>query len=218
MHSANKVYKNENCAKCNGVTNESLLSCVPPLSMPMLRGSSKSLQVLFDLSQFGTEISLSIRIRQNDGLVNLQNTSLSISINMSSVSQQLQDLQNQQCRLYAISSDEDISVLDVKKYLTICGQIISVVCLLILLGMYFTHKVLRNLPGLVLISLSLALMLSQVCFLFAINVSISYVSRADNETCLNNEFWSSNYAFLSHQICDYVIILLFLILKQKTRN
>jgi hypothetical protein len=59
----------------------------------------------------------------------------------------------------------------IKRYLTIIGQLISIVSLFVLLVIYTIIKKLRNLAGKLLMSLSIALLLTQATFLTSILVS-----------------------------------------------
>jgi hypothetical protein len=99
------------------------------------------------------------------------------------------------CSFYANQQNVTNASTDkFKTYLTIAGQLISIACLLMLLGMYFSHRILRNLPGLVLISLSVALMMSQVNFLISTYLTESFIAKSKaDEICLSNHFNTSNF-------------------------
>lgn len=146
------------------------------------------------MSTLGSEISLSIQIRVNNRILNANETN---TIELANQTNILKDLK---CSLYRQKREDDDDEKnddDAKKYLTIIGQTISIVCLVALLAMYFTHKALRNLPGLVLICLSIALIASQACFLISLYVTRSFVARNPplDDTCNLADFGTSNLLF-----------------------
>ena len=103
-------------------------------------------------------------------------------------------LRTLKCSFYSQQLHNSTNVNLAKKYMTIVGLSISIVSIVILLAMYFAHKVLRNLPGLILISLGLSLMASQICFLLSsyFTKSFVYAHKHLDNVCLSNEFESSN--------------------------
>lgn len=195
-----EAYKNVDCAKCNSIKLENL-QCHPSILPFESRTLSppQSLQLLFDLSFLKGEVKIRVQIRAEGR--HLNKSEFSLLTPDSEYSENLQLLHKQKCQLYVQQHNSSYSNGNheamIKRYLTICGQTVSIVCLFMLLTMYFTHKVLRNLPGLVLISLAIALMFSQISFLISVYVTDSFLAKAlDNQNeqendCFANEFSSS---------------------------
>jgi hypothetical protein len=211
-----KVYKNIDCAKCNGEKeNEIMCANFEP------RGyKSQSLQLLFDLSDLYGEIviNLNIRLKINENYVNskriecnrtsadtlnpnltslnrivcdnnLLNLTLNVNINVGA-----------QCNSIEFENAEDGDNMSdwVKKYITICGQLISIISLILLLIMYFSNKVLRNLPGKLLICLSVSLLLSQILFLVSTYITKPYTHYALNSSSYDcNSKLSNNFENIS---------------------
>ena len=133
------IYKNEHCAKCNGI-NLNDLRC----QMIRPKFFHQNLQILFDLKSLHGELKIELNIRSdnlnrtmtisNDAVINLQ---IKTTINT------------------------------IKNITTFVGQIISIISLILLLSIYFTNQKLRNLGGKILISLCISLLLSQIMFLIS---------------------------------------------------
>lgn len=191
-------FKNEYCAKCNGI-QENFLKCMIQKGFTDGR-KSVSLQVLFDLTGFQDDIvEISIQIRSSKGTTSIHKSKL-ISYGLNSTNSSMNN--TDYCLtddLNSLSSTSDI----VKKYLTIIGNIISIICLFLLLFLYFSNKVLRNLPGKILICLSLSLLFSQLFFLFGNylaepNLNLCYQlgvvsNRFDSFKILLNEILQSSF-------------------------
>lgn len=182
------IFKNVHCAECNQFEDKDNLLCAKQLLAGDMRTPFNSLQLLFDLSFLKGEIMMTIQIRVNNEELNASEITF-----VNSSSSLVYSLNELKCKFYARQHDSTEDSALAKRYLTICGQTVSIVCLFLLLFMYFSHKSLRNLPGLILISLSLALMLSQICFLISVYVTESYLTRSQyqQDMCFNNEFSTS---------------------------
>ncbi|CAF0835294.1 unnamed protein product [Brachionus calyciflorus] len=111
-----------------------------------------SIQILFDLSNLGKELQLNINA--TFGKV-LYNSSLTL-----------------------INSKKN----DFKKYFTIIGHSISIVSIIILIILYCINKLYVNLPGKILINLSISLMMSQGIFLASI-----FITNEDHTLKLNEK-------------------------------
>ena len=207
-----KVYKNIDCAKCNG-EKENEIMCA---NFEPRRYKSQSLQLLFDLSDLYGEIviNLNIKLKINENYVNSKRiecnrtSSDTLNQNLTSLNRIVCDNNllnltlnvninvDAQCNSIEFENAEDGDNMSdwVKKYITICGQLISIISLILLLIMYFSNKVLRNLPGKLLICLSVSLLLSQILFLVSTYITKPYTHYALNSSSydcnskLNNNF------------------------------
>jgi hypothetical protein len=200
-HQENRLvlYKNKHCAKCNGV-EESELECRRQAPRRPLGMSKQSLQVLFDLSNLNDQIMIYIDVKLNgesistklqnkcinesaNGTMCLNGTIINITLSIDerggAKPKRINEMSTYDylCRLATINDEHDSreSQSDaeghIKKYMTIAGQMISIISLSLLLIMYFSNKVLRGkMPGKILISLSISLLLSQLFFLLTISV------------------------------------------------
>jgi G protein-coupled receptor Mth (Methuselah protein) len=189
-----KIYKNEYCAKCN-LEQEELL-CNRPFVSPLMRSVPKhlvSLKLLFDLRNLKDEISISLKIMFKDqtyeSIANLSAISLT-QIDFFSLSNQTRLNKNitmlkEFCMKYESKSGDELRSERVKAYITVVGQTISIVCLLFLLLMYFSNKVLRNLPGKILICLSISLLFSQFFFLLSSYLTEPQVRIIEHTNCIN---------------------------------
>ncbi|CAF0900558.1 unnamed protein product [Brachionus calyciflorus] len=148
------TYKNEHCAFCND-ENIDVLQCVSPIRYTSF---VSSLQILFDLSNLNDELTINFNISLNNVKIDYNKTL------------KLENLNDEKCNLML---DED----NVKKYLTIIGQLVSILSLIILLFIYIRNKLHQNLPGKILIMLSLSLIFSQIFFLTSMYLTKSYIEK-----------------------------------------
>ena len=167
------------------------------------RKQLKSLQLLFDLSELYGEIRINLNLKYDEKEVNFRDdnynckqtensTTFMVNMMCNSFTQNKTNMNSSkksECDL------KDNNIGDyVKKYMTICGQLISIISLILLLIMYFSNKVLRNLPGKLLICLSVSLLLSQILFLVSTYITKPYTHYALNSSSnncnskLNNNF------------------------------
>lgn len=199
------VYRNNYCAECNGL-NANLTTCSPSAFQRM--GSHirhQNLEVLFDMSNVFEELAqIRLRFRFNNQDVDIfDNETKCVSETGSN---------RTLCRTYDLevySSGKVCTVgpsflgyrdtyklQTIKKYITVVGQSISIVSLILLLIMYSSTKLLRNLPGKILICLSVSLVLSQVFFLLGSLVGEPFIG--ENENCGNKT--STNIFFTSQAL------------------
>ena len=197
------IYKNIDCAICNGVKVEELACNIHQINFKPKRKQLKSLQLLFDLSELYGEIRINLNLKYDEKEVNFRNdnynckqtensTTFMVNMMCNSFTQNKTNMNSSkksECDL------KDNNIGDyVKKYMTICGQLISIISLILLLIMYFSNKVLRNLPGKLLICLSVSLLLSQILFLVSTYITKPYTHYALNSSSydcnskLNNNF------------------------------
>lgn len=101
-----------------------------------------SLQILFDLTNLGEEFDLTMKLSRNNRVISSKKISILIH--------------------------KDID--RVKKYLTITGQSISIICLFILFIFYIIQKLYEKLPGKIVINLTISLIFSQITFLVSMNL------------------------------------------------
>jgi hypothetical protein len=161
--------------------------------------SQQSLQILFDLSELYGKLSLSLSINLNGKKSQIKSVEScednSSNSNVSSLDELLcnrintLDL-NLNININQITepiSCEEATSDYIKKYITIFGQSVSILCLTLLLIMYSSHKLLRNLPGKILICLSFSLLLSQVSFITSIYITKPYVYYRDLESNSSNQ-------------------------------
>lgn len=189
------LYRNKYCAMCNHQSVDGLQCLVLGRNFASASASRQSLQLLFDLSNLQGEISIAIKIKFNNKIITSYNTTTGnctlysddcnvTSDEKNSTSHSLYELK---CRMYERDADSEDAA---KKYITIIGQLVSIISLFLLLGMYLFNKVLRNLPGKILICLSVSLLMSQIFFL--ISTYMTHPFRAKVEwTCYDNLFASS---------------------------
>ena len=210
-HGKSYTYKNKYCALCNGELEENM-SCIKIEPRWIEPSRPQSLQILFDLSELYGEITLNLKIkvtgqsthvnmedkcrRKKNGSLTNQNESASLDNLLCSNINQLNI--NLNVNMYGHSDRKscEVSMSDyVKQYITMCGQSLSIISLFLLLIMYFSNKLLRNLPGKILICLSLSLLLSQIIFLISTYITKPYAyyyRLAENNTSCDNELAIEN--------------------------
>lgn len=155
-----QVYKNEYCAKCNE-PGESF-ECAIPEQDSISPISYLGLQILFDLTNLGKEFSLSFEIKYFDKII--QNNSIIIK--------------------------KEKKINQVKEYITIIGQSVSIGCLIILLIFDKVKKSLKNVPGKIVKNLTYSLAFSQIFFLASM-----YLSKNENIENSTQIFKSSKELF-----------------------
>jgi hypothetical protein len=161
-----QIYKNEHCAKCNGI-NLDQLRC----QMMRPRFFYQNLQILFDLKNLNGDLKIELNIRSSSEYSTI-NKSIIISE-----------------ELYMNLSMKS-SINAIKNIITFVGQITSMISLALLLSIYFTNRKLRNLGGKILISLCISLLLSQIMFLVS---GLSNDLKKNQKFCFN---WFINSLFL----------------------
>ncbi|CAF0834365.1 unnamed protein product [Brachionus calyciflorus] len=144
------ILKNEFCAQCNQIEYEA------NPTFTFYTHSTNSLQLLFDLSELRGEFVLMIN-------ASMQKESLGLNQSIKLEDQATPAIDLFKCNKQ--NSNQNLSSDLIKKYLTLIGHLISIISLIILLISYFRNKGLRNLPGKILINLSISLLFSQVFFL-----------------------------------------------------
>jgi hypothetical protein len=136
------IYKNEHCAKCNGIDlNELRCQMIRP------KFFHQNLQILFDLKSLHGELKIELNIRTD----NLNRSMMTTIESNDVISLQITAKLNR----------------TIKNITTFVGQIVSIISLILLLLIYFTNRKLRNLGGKILISLCISLLLSQIMFLIS---------------------------------------------------
>lgn len=155
-----KTYKNEYCALCND-QDVNDLQCSQWTSYFTF---INSLQILFDLSDWNEKSNINMKIKYNEIDIKYNN------------SFSLYQLNNRECNKMI---DQDIT----KKYLTIIGQVISISSLSLLILIYVKNRLFANLPGKMLVSLSLSLLLSQLFFLISTFMIKSLIEKNPSKNC-----------------------------------
>lgn len=155
-----KSYKNEYCAICNDQHVDDLQCSARTNYFTFVN----SLQILFDLSELNEKSKIDLKIKYNEMEIKSNNSFTIYQLN------------NRECNEML---DQDIT----KKYLTIIGQVISISSLSLLILIYVKNKLHGNLPGKMLVSLSLSLLLSQLFFLISTYVTKSLVDKNPIEKC-----------------------------------
>ncbi|RMZ95825.1 G- coupled receptor Mth2 [Brachionus plicatilis] len=153
-------YKNEYCAICNSL-NVNMLQCAKRIDYNTF---VNSLQILFDLSDLNEKSTIDLKVKYND---------IELDFNKS-VS--FHHLNSRECNQML---GQDLS----KKYLTIIGQAISISSLSLLILIYVKNKLYGNLPGKMLLSLSSALLFSQIFFLISTYLTRSLADKSQKENC-----------------------------------
>jgi hypothetical protein len=176
------------------------LHCTP--TPATARGSlipkNQNLQVLFDLSELADEIRVRLWFKFTSAESSLIRNETLATCDTSNADEKHSPLA---CRVYRLkkkscrTSKEIETESLIKKCLTIGGQVLSITSILFLLGVYFSSKLLRNLPGKILICLSMALMLSQVFFLLSVYTAQPLDRCPNEETLLQNTFRNSQELF-----------------------
>lgn len=172
------VYKNQYCAICNGVTTRSCNFIFTS------KAFIQSLQILFDLSEQNGQIYLSTnvsKLEKNEFVFNNE--------------QKIDHFNSGSMYCQSSKSNSNLKADLAKKYATLIGHAISIVSLVILLAFYFTNKNLRNLPGKILMNLSISLLFSQVLFIISTYYTYSLLDKifgSTDDKCflseLKNEF------------------------------
>ena len=181
------VYKNEFCAMCNGISPKSL-HCFDQKARSPVAPKNQNLQILFDLSDLTDEFEISLRFVLN-------NAQMTLFENMSKSGMCINGIDEWNknsfiCKSYRLKKrlcdgKESLFNYSFKMYLTVVGQLISIFSLILLLLLYFSSKLLRNLPGKILICMCLALLLSQFFFLLSTYGATPY------DTCDNDQVTNS---------------------------
>nr|QVK45885.1 G protein-coupled receptor [Proales similis] len=183
-----KAYKNEECAKCNGL-NRDQISCFPPL----IRGYSfNSLQLLFQVEQVASGAAVKLAIRVENAIIPVEH----VCANQSRIELKDKEICSHENKLqkllderivdcHYIPVDRDLLMSKSNAIITIGGQTISIASLAVLLSIYGANKALRNEPGKILMNLAGSLMLSQVSFMVATylaepTVSVLFQGRCEN--------------------------------------
>ncbi|RMZ93747.1 G- coupled receptor Mth2-like, partial [Brachionus plicatilis] len=176
------AYKNKYCAMCNGVVR---LDCHVLYSN---KAFIQSLQILFDLSELNGEVYLS----------------MNASKKRDQVFSQIEKIEEFTEKLNCVPLDSNLSTKAdlAKKYSTLVGHSISILSLSLLLTSYFKNKDLRNLPGKILINLSISLLFSQLLFIISTyytNSLLDLIFDSMENKCqvpkLNNNFDSLKSLF-----------------------
>ncbi|CAF0834291.1 unnamed protein product [Brachionus calyciflorus] len=167
-------FRNIYCAICNNIDDELCYY------MEYKKLYLSSLQLLFDLSDLKNEILLKYDIKLNNESNIPYNKTLLIKT----------EIDNYSCNKQIVQDKA-------KKYLTIIGHCISILSLIVLLIFYLRNKVLsRNLPGKILINLSISLLLSQFFFVISAYFTNSYMDGFQIDKCetslVENKFENFN--------------------------
>ena len=177
----NSVYKNKYCAICNDVSK---VDCHKPLHAN--KAFIQSLQILFDLSELNGQVFLSTNVSKwgkDDLIFNKE--------------QKIENFKNGNLNIYCQPSNPNPNMKAdlAKKYSTLIGHAISMVSLVLLLAFYFKNKDLRNLPGKILMNLSLSLLFAQLLFIISTYYTYSLIDiifDSSDDKCflyeLKNEF------------------------------
>jgi hypothetical protein len=171
------IYKNENCAICNG-RNLSQLSICP---QPQLRSPTHAISLILDLLQLGTRTSFSVTTR-------LDNSPLSFLTN--------ENFKGIELKCTSIKNNNEITNSNTNEfYIKILGFSVSIACLIFQIGLFMKRWcVNKNSIDLILVNMmSIAVLMTQVTFVLVSTLTKgSYVaSRAHENTCLNNQFQTS---------------------------
>jgi hypothetical protein len=202
------IYKNEHCAICNGVKLEEL-SCAFPSYAPRYK-PIKSLQLLFDFKYLAKN-KMDMLIVLNDGnktdlSTECENKALDDFVCKNTLVENLNQIKKRSCKYL---SDEIAPNDQIKVVITRVGQSISILSLLLLLSIYFSKRILRNLPGKILICLSLSLLFSQTFFLLSTYITepIESIESFVFENECANKFSDRKrlFQFIHHALDCYVI-------------
>ncbi|RNA43130.1 G- coupled receptor Mth2, partial [Brachionus plicatilis] len=145
------VYKNKYCAMCNGVVK---FDCIVIYSNKLF---IQSLQILFDLSELNREVYLSMKVSKRQKKDTIFNQI-----------EKIEEFANKSNKLCGPLDSYPSTEADLaKKYTTLAGHAISILSLVLLLTSYIKNKDLRNLPGKILMNLSISLLFSQLFFIIS---------------------------------------------------
>ena len=209
-----KAYKNEYCAFCNGVKSNKSLSCSRSM-ISFYRDQFEGLELLFDISEIFDNLFLSAKIRKENNYLDF--VEKFCPSNETKTNETQSDLtKTLACKknLLILPYSQQISLENVtesllnklttccfKMYMTLIGLSISILSLLVLLIVYSFNKILRNLPGKLLIFLSLSLLFSQLFFLISTylikpsnisNLTYNHVNSISEDNIYNESYINFN--------------------------